>query len=160
MRTVYRVLAWLVAAEVLVQAAAITWAVFGLGQWIQGGGVLDKSVMESEVQAFPAETGFMVHGLNGEMVVPVLALLLLVVSFFAKLPRGVALAGAVVGLLAVQVVLGMLGHNIPGLGLLHGANALLLFTAAVLAARLPAPTSGPYGATPATTGRHGAATPL
>ena len=40
MRTVYRVLAWLVAAEVLVQAAAITWAVFGLGQWIQGGGVL------------------------------------------------------------------------------------------------------------------------
>jgi hypothetical protein len=159
MRTAYRVLAWLVAAEVLVQAAAITWAVFGLGAWIQGGGVLDKSVMESEVQAFPAETGFMVHGLNGEMIVPVLALLLLVVSFFAKLPRGVALAGAVVGLLAVQVALGMLGRGIPGLGLLHGANALLLFTAAVLAARLPARTSGPYGATTAS-GRHGAAAPF
>ena len=159
MRTVYRVLAWLVAVEVLVQAAAIAWAVFGLGVWIQSGGVLDKSVMESEVQAFPAETGFMVHGLNGEVILPVLALALLVVAFFAKLPRGVALAGAVVGLLAVQVVLGMLGRGIPGLGLLHGANALLLFAAAVVAARLPAPTSGPYGATTAT-GRHGAATSI
>jgi hypothetical protein len=159
MRTVYRVLAWLVAAEVLVQAAAIAWAIFGLGRWIQDGGVLDKSVMESEVQAFPAETGFMVHGLNGEIILPVLALLLLVVSFFAKVPRGIALAGAVVGLLAVQVVLGMLGGGLPWLGLLHGANALLLFAAAVLAARLQASTSGPYGATPAT-GRHGAATPI
>ena len=159
MRTVYRVLAWLVAAEVLVQAAAIAWAIFGLSQWIQNGGVLDKSVMESEVQSFPAETGFTVHGLNGEIILPVLAVALLVVSFFARLPRGVALAGAVVGLLAVQVVLGMFGHGIPGLGLLHGANALLLFAAAVLAARQPVPTSGPYGASTAT-GRHGATAPF
>jgi hypothetical protein len=136
MRTTYRVLAWLVAAEVLVQAAAITWAVFGVGRYVEGGGVLDKSVMESEASAFPEETGFMVHGLNGTMIVPALALLLLVVSLFAKLPRGIALAGAVVGLVAVQVVLGMLGHGVPGLGLLHGANALLLFAAAVAAARL------------------------
>ncbi|MDT7578883.1 MAG: hypothetical protein QOK35_143 [Pseudonocardiales bacterium] len=159
MRTVYRVLAWLVAVEVLVQAAVIAWAVFGLGQWIQGGGVLDKSVMESEVQAFPAETGFMLHGINGEMVVPVLALLLLVVSFFAKVPRGVALAGGVVGLVAVQVALGLLGRGLPWLGLLHGANALALVAVAVVAARLPSPTSAPYGAS-TTTGRHGAATPF
>ena len=106
MRTVYRVLAWIVAVEVLLQAAAITYAVFGLGKWIQEGGVLDKSVMESEVTAFPEEVGFMVHGLNGQMIVPVVALLLLIVSFFAKVPRGVVLAGTVVGLVALQVLLG------------------------------------------------------
>ena len=48
MRTVYRVLAWIIAVEVLLQAAAITYAVFGLGKWIQEGGVFDKAVIESE----------------------------------------------------------------------------------------------------------------
>jgi len=157
MRMAYRVLAWLVAAEVLIQAAAITYAVFGLGQWIQNGGVLDKSVMESEVSAFPQEVGFAVHGINGEMVVPLLALLLLVVSFFAKLPRGVALAGAVVGLTALQIVLGMLGHGVPGLGILHGANALLLVAVAVVAARIAGPGVADLEAP---TGRHGAATTI
>jgi hypothetical protein len=153
MRTVYRVLAWLVATEVLIQAAAITYAVFGLGKWVQDGGVLDKSVMESEVTAFPQEVGFAVHGINGEMVIPLVALLLLVVSFFAKLPRGVAFAGGVAGLTAVQIVLGMLGHGIPGLGVLHGATALLLFAVAVMAARIAEPVDGAA----ASTGRHGAA---
>ena len=135
MRTVYRVLAWIVAVEVLIQAAAISYAIFGFGKWIQEGGVLDKSVMESQVTAFPEEVGFMVHGLNGMMVVPALAVLLVIVSFFAKVPRGVALAGVVVVLVAAQVLLGMFGHGIPGLGLLHGVNALALFSAAVVAAR-------------------------
>ena len=116
MRTVYRVLAWIIAVEVLLQAAAITYAVFGLGKWIQEGGVLDKSVMESEVSAFPEEVGFMVHGINGQMIVPVVAVLLLIVSFFAKVPRGVVLAGTVVGLVALQVVLGMFAHDIPVAG--------------------------------------------
>jgi hypothetical protein len=154
MRTVYRVMAWLMAVEVLVQAAAIAWAVFGLGKWVQDGGVLDKSVMESQVSAFPQETGFAVHGINGEMVVPALALVLLVVSFFARVPRGVALAGGVVGLVALQVVLGMLGHGVPGLGLLHGANALALFAVAVIAARRSADATM---ADALPTGRHGAA---
>ena len=35
----------------------------------------------------------MLHGINGEMVFPLLALLLLIVSFFAKVPRGVHWAG-------------------------------------------------------------------
>ena len=58
----------------LVQAAAISWAVFGLGKWVQGGGVFDKSVMESQASAFPEDLGFAVHGINGQMVIPVLAL--------------------------------------------------------------------------------------
>ena len=135
MRTAYRVLAWIVAVEVLLQAAAISYAIFGFGKWIEQGGVMDKSVLESQASVFPEEVGFMVHGLNGMMVVPVVALLFLVVSFFAKVPRGVALAGTVAGLVVLQVLLGMFGHGIPGLGLLHGANALALFAAAVVAAR-------------------------
>jgi hypothetical protein len=155
MRTVYRVLAWIVAVEVLIQAAAISYAIFGFGKWIQEGGVLDKSVMESQVTAFPEEVGFMVHGLNGMMVVPALAVLLVIVSFFAKVPRGVALAGGVVGLVALQVLLGMFGHGIPGLGLLHGANALALFVVAVIAARRATLPVGP--AEVATPGRHATA---
>ena len=151
-RTVYRVLAWLVAVEVLLQAAAISYAIFGFGKWIQEGGVLDKSVLESQASLFPEEVGFMVHGLNGMMIVPVVALLLLVVSFFAKVPRGPALAGAVVGLVALQVLLGMFGHGIPGLGLLHGANALALFAVAVIAARRAARPVG-TGEVPAAAGR-------
>ena len=154
MRTVYRVLAGVLAVEVLVQAAAISWALFGFGKWIEGGGVLDKATLESGASLFPEELGFAVHGINGMMVVPVLALLLLVVSFFAKLPRGVALAGGAVALVALQVVLGMLGHGIPGLGLLHGANALALFAVAVIAARLRA-TPAAVADVPAD--RHGAA---
>jgi hypothetical protein len=121
--------------------------------------VLDKSVMESEAGAFPEETGFMVHGINGQMIVPVLAVALLVVAFFARLPRGVALAGGVVGLVALQVVLGMLGHGVPALGLLHGANALLLFAVAAMAAHRASRPVGAAGV-PAATGRHGAASTI
>jgi hypothetical protein len=152
MRTVYRVLAWIVGVEVLLRAAAISYAIFGFGKWIQEGGVLDKSVMESQASLFPEQVGFMVHGLNGMMIVPVVAIVLLVVSFFAKVPRGSARAGAVVGLVALQVLLGMFGHGIPGLGLLHGVNALALFTVAVLAARRAARPAGTVEV-PAATGR-------
>ena len=114
--------------------------------------MLDKSVMESQASLFPEEVGFMVHGLNGMMIVPVVALLLLVVSFFAKVPRGSVLAGAVVGLVALQVLLGMFGRGIPALGLLHGANALALFTVAVIAARRAARPVG-TGEVPAAVGQ-------
>jgi hypothetical protein len=159
MRAVYRVLAWLVAAEVVVQAAAVAYGVFGLAKWVEGGGVLDKAVMESDTPAFPEVAGFAVHGINGMMIVPALALLLLVVSFFARVRRGVAAAGAVAGLVAVQVLLGMLAHGIPGLGILHGATALLLLAAAVYAARRPA--ALPAAVEPGVpSSRHGAVSPL
>jgi hypothetical protein len=162
MRAVYRVLAWVLAAEVFIQAAAVTVAVFGLAKWIQGGGVLDKAVMENQSGgfAFPEEAGFMVHALNGQMVVPVLALLLLVVSFFARdVRRGVAAAAAVFGLVVLQVLLGLFAHDLPALGLLHGVNALLLFVAIGVAARRasgPAPAAA--GTVAPAAGRHSAAT--
>ena len=75
----------------------------------------------------------MLHGMNGMMVIPVVALLLLVISFFARIPRGIAWAVGVAALVALQVTLGILGHSVSIAGLSHGINALLLFTVALLA---------------------------
>jgi hypothetical protein len=135
MRTVYRALAYIIAAEVAVQAMAIVLAVDGLGKWVESGGVLDKTVMESDQSAFPEVIGFAVHGINGTIVIPLLALLLLILSFFARFSGAVKWAGAVALLVVVQVALGMVGDSVPLLGALHGLNALLLFGAAIQAAR-------------------------
>ena len=135
MKSAYRVLAYLMALEVLVQAGAIAYALFGRGAWIQCGGVLEKAAMESETTEFPGVSGFMVHGINGQMIVPVIAVLLLVVAFFAKVRGGVALAGMVFGGVVVQVALGILGHSLPLLGWVHGILAIFIFAAALTAAR-------------------------
>lgn len=131
MKTAFKILAYLIALEVAVQASMMVFAVAGLGAWIESGGVLDKAAFESGELDFTGAVGFMVHGINGMMVIPLLALLLLIVSFFAKVPGGVKLAAAVLGLVVLQVALGLFGHESPYAGLLHGLNALVLFTAAL-----------------------------
>ena len=135
MKTVYRVLAYVVAAEVVVQAMAIVFAIAGLVKWVDGGGVFDKAVMESNQSPFPEVIGFAIHGINGMMIVPAIALFLLISSFFAKIPGAVRWAALVLLLVLVQVTLGLAGHAIPALGALHGLNALLLFTSAIYTAR-------------------------
>jgi heme A synthase len=135
MRTTYRILAYLIAAEVAVQAAALAFGFAGLSHWVQTGGVLDSAVIESDETPFPEFWGLIVHGINGSVVIPLLALVLLVCSFFAKVPRGVAWAVGVFVLVAVQVMLGFSVRDLPALGALHGLNALLLFATAFLAAR-------------------------
>lgn len=133
MRTVYRVLAFAVAGLVVVQAAAIAFAVFGLSAWIEKGGTLDAAAMQNEV-TFPGVAGFMVHGMFGTMVIPVVALLLLVSSFFAKTAGAVRWGAIVFVTTAVQVALGIFAHAVPQLGMLHGVVALVLFGSAVMAA--------------------------
>jgi heme A synthase len=135
MRKAYRILAYLIAAEVVVQAMAMVFAIAGLDKWIANGGVFDKAVMESDQAPFPEVVGIIVHGINGSIVIPVLALLLLICSFFAKLPRAVRWAGLVFLIVVVQVSLGYAGPDIPALGALHGLNALALFTTALYTAR-------------------------
>lgn len=135
MRTAYRVLASLVALLVVVQAAAIAYAVSGLTAWVADGGTLDAAAMESGEELFPEVVGFIVHGMNGMMLIPAVALALVVVSFFARVPQGVAWAGGVLGLVVVQVLLGMFAGGLPLAGLLHGVNALVLLGVASQAAR-------------------------
>ena len=134
MRTAYKVLAWIIAAEVMVQASMMVYAIAGLGIYVDsGGGVIDKAAMESEDNLFPEMVGFMVHGMNGMVIIPALALILLIVSFFAKVPGGSKWAGFVVLAVAVQVTLGLFGHEVSTLGALHGINALILFGVAAMA---------------------------
>jgi hypothetical protein len=139
MRTAYKVLAYLVAAEVAVQAMVMVWAIAGLGKWVDGGGVFDKSVIEGSIEggamAFPEVLGILVHGINGMFVVPGLALLLLIVSFFTKVRGAIKWALIVFVLVVAQGQIGFLGHEFPLAGLLHGLNALALFAVALYAAR-------------------------
>lgn len=127
MRAAYRYLAYAIDVLILLQAAAIAWAVFGLSKWIDDGHTLSKSTMDSGKTLFTEENGFAIHGISGMMVIPLVAVILLVVSFFAKVPEGVKWAGMVFGGVVVQVVLGIGGHSLPALGFLHGFFALLLF---------------------------------
>lgn len=134
MKTAYRVLAYLIALEVAIQAAVMVYAVAGLGIWVSSeNGVLDQAAFESGETLFPEMVGFMIHGMNGMMVIPVLALLFLIVSFFAKIPGGVKWAALTLLAVVVQVTLGLFGHEAAVFGGLHGLNALILFGVAVTA---------------------------
>ena len=54
MRNVYRVLAYLLAVEVVVQAMAIAYAIAGLGKWVEDdGGVLNKQVHRQRLTGLP-----------------------------------------------------------------------------------------------------------
>jgi heme A synthase len=130
MRTVYRVLAYAIAAVVAIQAAAIGYAVFAQMHWIEGGGTLDKATFESSA---PGTTALMFHALEGYAVFLV-ALALLIVSFFAKIPHGVRWAVIVLACAFVQIALGALSRMLAPIGALHGAVALVLFGVAVTAA--------------------------
>lgn len=135
MRSVYRVFAFLIAVEVAVQASMMAFAVAGLGIWVdKDGGVLDKATFESEPD-FTGAVGFFVHGINGMMVIPLLALIFLIISFFAKVPGGVKWAALVLLAVVVQVSLGIYGHENAVFGMLHGLNALVLFSLAFMAGK-------------------------
>jgi hypothetical protein len=133
MRGAYRFLAGLVAALVVVQAFAIAYAVAGLGHWVDEGGTLDKAAFEDENLSFDGVVGFMIHGINGMMLIPLVSLILLIVSFFAKVPKGVMWAGLLLLFVVIQVALGLAGHSVPIAGGIHGLNALIVFGLAIMA---------------------------
>lgn len=141
MRKAYQVLANTIAVLVVVQAGAIAWAFFGMTEWITNdGGVVNKQLLECTdcAQQFTAEWGFAIHMFfNGLVLIPLLSLILLLVSFFAKVPAGVRFALTVVGLVVLQViVLPSLARGVgTGFGALHGINAFVLMGVALMAGR-------------------------
>jgi hypothetical protein len=138
MRAAYLWLARLISLLVVVQAMTITFAVAGLFHWItDGGGVVDDSVVKSWDQnppTFEGAIGHFIHLTAGERVIPPLALLLLIVSFFAKVSKGVVIALVLLVLVVLQTVSGLYADGMPYLGLFHGLNAFLIFGAAMAAA--------------------------
>jgi hypothetical protein len=135
MRRAYHVLAYLIAAEVVIQAMMIATGVAGLDHWIEHDhATVTKHVLDNN-PSFSGSWGFAIHAINGEMLIPLFAIALLVVSFFAGVAGGTRWALYILGLIVVQVVLGISQGAVPYLGLLHGANALAIFAIAVITAR-------------------------
>jgi heme A synthase len=134
MRKLYAGLAWTVAGAVVVQAAAIAFAFGGMLNLVAEGGVVDKALLEAFQAGGVGELGFLIHGLVGGVVIPLLALALLVVSFFVRARGARPWAAIVFGLVALQVTLGFSITDMPYLGLIHGANALAVVAAASIAA--------------------------
>ena len=133
MRSVYRVLAYLIAALVVVQAGAIAYGVFGLFSWVEGGGTFDQAVVEAENADIGGGFGFGLHITIGYFVIPLAALLLLIISFFAKVPGGIRWALFLFLTVVVQTLLAGFARAVPGIGWLHGMVALVLFGLAVTA---------------------------
>ena len=138
MRAAYLWLARLISLMVVVQAMTITFAVAGLFHWIStGGGVVDDSVVKGWDQnppTFEGAIGHFIHWMAGERVIPAIALLLLIVSFFAKVSKGVVIALVLFVLVVLQTVSGLYADGMPYLGLWHGFNAFLIFGASMAAA--------------------------
>jgi uncharacterized sodium:solute symporter family permease YidK len=137
MRSTYKYLAFIICGLVVLQATFVVYGDAGLFKWIsEDGGVLDKAALEDNSISFPGMGGFMAHGMNGMMVIPLVALATLVVGFFTKVKGTAARGGIIVGLVVLQVALGLTAHSVPALGPLHGINAFALFLTALSAARL------------------------
>jgi hypothetical protein len=135
MRTTFKVLAYILAAEVIVQAMAIAFGIAGLGKWVDDGHNATKALFdEKNKMAYGGKAGFALHGLNGMMVIPVLVLLLLIVSFFSKIPGASKRAGILLGLVVLQVVLGLAAGSTPAIVLLHVLNAFVIFILAAVTA--------------------------
>ena len=56
----------------------------GVLDLVSEGGVVDKALLESFQAAGVGEVGFLIHGLVGGVAIPLIALVLLVVSFFVQ----------------------------------------------------------------------------
>src|SRR3954447_5720171 len=126
MRATYRVLAYLVAAGVFVQAAAIAFAWFTTLHELDDGAVIDSD--------YEGNLGHAVHGTVGMMVIPVIVIALLIVSFFAKFVGAVRYALIILGLTALQLTLAFVAFGAPAVGALHGMNALALLGVSITAA--------------------------
>ncbi|WP_203822560.1 hypothetical protein [Paractinoplanes ferrugineus] len=128
----------------ILQTMVIVWGFFGLFHWIEDGGVMNKAVLDDrDTLNFTEQRGMMLHGIGGMVLVPLVVLAFLIVSFFAKIPGGVAAAGIVVGLVVAQVALGIFAHGVPGLGILHALGAFLIIGAANAADRRAKRVSAP-----------------
>ncbi len=142
MRKTYRILADIVAVLVVIQAAMIVFSIAGLFKWIDDGATLDAGVIKSwqdDPPTFTGAIGHFIHVMSGTYLIPLIGLALLVVAFFAAVPGGVKWASIIAVSIIVQVVAGIMADGAPWLGLVHGINAFILFSAAIMAARAANP---------------------
>ena len=134
MKQTYRILNYLMSLEVLIQAAVITWFSFGVSKYAEKNGSITRDLLEDG--GFGGGAGLTAHAINGYMIIPAIALVLLVISFFARVRNGVKFAAIIFVLVIVQAnVLPALAERAPAVGLLHGAVALAILAVSIVAAR-------------------------
>jgi heme A synthase len=143
----YRIFAYLVALEVFVQAATHAYTSAGLGHWIYSDGhTVTKATLEEDSGVdFTGRWAGIVHGENGAVIVPLLAIAFVVVGIVTReqVSGGLRWAAIVLGVVVLQVALGFITIVVPAMGMLHAVNALLLLLTALHAARLPVGASAP-----------------
>jgi hypothetical protein len=145
MKSAYRVLAGLTCLLVLVQAAAIAFGTFGIISFVEDGNDYTKAIGE-ERAAEAGGIGQNIHSF-GAMAIALVAIVLLIVSFFAKIDDGVKWAGIVFVAVLLQWVFAILAFSAPVVGLLHGLNAFVIFGTAMTAMqRAKSATSAPVAA--------------
>jgi hypothetical protein len=131
MKSAYRVLAGLTCLLVLVQAAAIAFGTFGIISFVEDGNDYTKAIGE-ERAAEAGGIGQNIHSF-GAMAIALVAIVLLIVSFFAKIDGGVKWAGIVFAAVLLQWVFAIIAFSAPVVGLLHGLNAFVIFGTAMTA---------------------------
>ena len=135
MRAAYKYLAHTIAGLVVVQAAAVALAMFGLLYWVgEDKKTLTPTIVNDRSADFSGSVGFAIHSF-GAMAVALLAIVLLIVSFFAKFDGAVKWAGFVFGAVLLQWIFAIVAFSAPLVGFLHGANALIVFSVALMAGR-------------------------
>lgn len=134
MKKAYRVLARLISALVVVQAAAIAYGAFAIDKVIDKANDHGNTITDASSK-LDGGAGYGLHALIGTLVIPVVAIILFVVAFMAHVPDGVKWAGFILLDVVVQVVLGLAAHGVAALGWFHGPNALLLFALGIYTAR-------------------------
>jgi hypothetical protein len=123
MRTAYRVLAYLLALSVAVQASLIAFGAFTLENNIDNGPVSDGDT-----------AGVTLHH-SFAYVVVLFAVALLAVSFGAKVKHGARWAAIPLVLIVAQFFFAYAAYSAAIIGALHGLNALAIFAVALLAGR-------------------------
>lgn len=132
MRPTYVVLARLTALLVLVQAASVAFGTFGILNFVEGGDDYTKSVAEDRTAT--GALGQDIHSM-GAAAMALLAIVLLIVSFFARIDGAVKWAGLVFLAVLAQWVFAILAFSAPVVGMLHGLNAFVIFGVAMSAAQ-------------------------
>jgi hypothetical protein len=122
LRTAYKVVAHIIAVAVVIQAALIAWALFGLIPSLQVGIVPDGPPIAA-----------ILHGRIGMYGAPILVLALLVIALLAH--AGLKWALWLVLAVAVQIALAFAAFDASWVGLLHGANAFAIIALAEVGAR-------------------------
>jgi hypothetical protein len=125
MTSAYRALAHTIGGFVMLQAAFIAYAMFGLRHDVNDGATVTKS--------YDGNVGWKLHEIFGTAVIPLLAVALLVVAVLIKRSDAIRLAAAIAGMVILQVIFGMVGDKSPLIGAVHGLLALAIMGAAVTA---------------------------